>query len=141
MPAEVDEMVRDLNEQYARNACPYTIESRGAGYRTDAAARVCGRARRLAGRVRQARLSQAAIEVLALVAYNGSISGDEIAKIRGRPSGAILSQLVRRQLLKVERTDGETAPAPAIRPPADSCSCSGWKASADLPRSQEVEER
>ncbi len=138
--AEVDELVRDLNEQYRRNACPYTIESRGPGYALALLPEFASARERVLGRVRQARLSQAAIEVLALVAYNGSISGDEIAKTRGRPSGAILSQLVRRQLLKVERTEGkprQTRYATTGR----FLQLFGLESLEDLPRSQEVDER
>ena len=57
------------------------------------------------GRVNQARLSQAAVDVLALVAYNQPLTSEAVQKLRGTPSGAVLSQLVRRQLLAVERPD------------------------------------
>ena len=60
------------------------------------------------GRIQHARLSQAAVEVLSLVAYNGSLSGDEVAKLRGKPTGAILARLLRRQLLTLEREVAES---------------------------------
>jgi segregation and condensation protein B len=138
--AEVDELVRDLNEQYRHNGCPYTIESRGAGYAIALLPEFASARERVMGRVRQARLSQAAIEVLALVAYNGSISGDEIAKTRGRPSGAILSQLVRRQLLKVERTEGKPRQN-RYATTGRFLQLFGLDSLEDLPRSQEVDER
>jgi segregation and condensation protein B len=58
------------------------------------------------GRNRQIRLSQAAIDVMAIVAYNQPVTREQVDKIRARPSGSVLNQLVRRQLLFVE--PGET---------------------------------
>ena len=101
--AEIDDLVQELNEQYRERGCPYTIRSEGAGYRLVVNDEYSGLRERLAGRTREARLSQAAIEVLALVAYNGSISSEQISAIRGRGSGGILTQLVRRRLLQIER--------------------------------------
>ena len=57
------------------------------------------------GRVKEARLSQAAVEVLAVVAYRQPLTRDEIDALRGRPSGGLLAQLVRRQLLRIERPE------------------------------------
>ena len=95
---------------------------------------------RLAGRMREARLSQAAIEVLALVAYNSSITGDEISRIRGRASGAILSQLVRRQLLHVERSE-EKPRRMHYSTTGRFLELFGLESLADLPRSQEIDQR
>jgi segregation and condensation protein B len=104
-PAEIDAAVRDLNADYARRNCPYTICADGAGYRLrlrDSHDRLRDQ---FYGRTRQARLSQAAVEVLAIVAYRAPISADEISRLRGTPSGHILTQLVRRRLLRLERGD------------------------------------
>ena len=53
-----------------------------------------------------ARLSQAAVDVLAIVGYRQPITAREIAQLRGRPSGRLLSQLVRRRLLQIQRPEG-----------------------------------
>jgi segregation and condensation protein B len=138
--SEIDELVCDLNEQYRRNSCPYTIESHGAGYRLTVRPEYDGLRDRLAGRARQARLSQAAIEVLALVAYNESLSNEEISRIRGRASGAILAQLVRRQLLKVERTTERPRRARYSTTPGF-LELFRLESLADLPRSEEIDRR
>ena len=49
-----------------------------------------------------ARLSQAAIDVMAIVAYNQPTTREQVDKVRGKPSGSVLSQLVRRELIAVE---------------------------------------
>lgn len=104
-PVEIDTLVTTLNEQYDARRCPYRIESHGAGYRLVLRGDF-GRLRdKFFGRAKQARLSHAAIEVLAAVAYHGPLTADEVNKLRGTPSGAILSQLVRRELLRIDRPD------------------------------------
>jgi segregation and condensation protein B len=138
--AEVDELVQDLNEQYERNACPYTIRSYAGGYRLEICEKYAVVRERLAGKVREARLSQAAIEVLALVAYNESMTSEEISATRGRTSGAILAQLVRRQLLKIERPAGTPRRA-CYSTTGRFLQLFGLKSLADLPRSQETDEQ
>ena len=105
-PAEIDELVRDLNADYARCGRPYHISGEGAGYRMAIREEFQGVRDKFHGRVRQARLSPAAVEVLAVVAYNQPLSADDVARQRGTPSGPILSQLVRRQLLRIDREPG-----------------------------------
>ena len=139
-PSEIDELVRELNEQYRRNFCPYTIESHGAGYRLALLPDYAGLRDRLAGKIREARLSRAAIEVLALVAYNGSITSDEVSRIRGRTSGAVLAQLVRRQLLKIDRSAQQPRKA-RYSTTRRFLELFGLASLDDLPRSQHIEER
>ncbi len=102
-PAEIDGLVRQLNDAYAQRNCPYRIASVGAGYRMTIESRFERLRDKVYGRSRRARLSQAAIEVLALVAYNAPLTADDVSRLRGTPSGPILTHLVRRQLLRVER--------------------------------------
>ncbi|MBX3415279.1 MAG: SMC-Scp complex subunit ScpB [Pirellulales bacterium] len=138
--AEIDELVRELNEQYATLGCPYTIASIGAGYRLvlrDEFHRVRDK---LYGRTRQARLSPAAIEVLAIVAYNEPLSADDINHLRGKPSGHLLAQLVRRQLLRVERGD-EKPRRPKYSTTERFLEFFGLASLDELPRSEEIERR
>lgn len=105
-PAEIDDLVNELNAQYRANGCPYHIESEHDGYRLSLAPSYERIRDRFQGKGRQTRLSPAAIEVLSIVAYNGPQTAEAIARLRSRPSGPILSQLVRRRLLRIEREPG-----------------------------------
>jgi segregation and condensation protein B len=58
------------------------------------------------GQTRAAKLTPAALEVLSVVAYRQGVTGEEINKLRGSQSYALLAQLVRRQLVRVERKPG-----------------------------------
>lgn len=101
-PEEVDRLVRELNELYRQHNHPYEIVAEGAGYRLVLRSEWDEIRQRFYRRVRQARLSQAAVDILAIVAYTPGISRPEIQSLWGRPCAAILNQLVRRDLLRVE---------------------------------------
>ncbi len=100
---EVDELVRELNETYTAEFAPYRIQSQGAGYLLELREEFAPLREKFYGRIKEVRLTQGAIDVLAIVAYNQPITLPEIDRVRGRPSGGILSQLVRREILAYER--------------------------------------
>ncbi len=102
-PEEISTLILRLNDRYGCNGCPYRIVSEGAGYRLVLRKSFGAVRNRFRGRARQARLSQAAIEVLAIVAYQQPLSSEQVNRLRATPSNHILSQLVRRRLLRVER--------------------------------------
>jgi segregation and condensation protein B len=95
---------------------------------------------RLHGSQRQARLSQTAIDVLAIVAYNEPLSGDDVARLRGMPSGGVLAQLVRRQLLRLHRPDEEPR-KPLYYTTPRFLKLFGLESLSDLPQSQELDQR
>jgi segregation and condensation protein B len=100
---EIPALVEELNAGYARANRPYRILGEGDGYRLTLRKDLYPLRDKFYGRIREARLSQAAIDVLALVAYNQPLTGEQVGKLRGKPSGHILAQLVRRGLLRLER--------------------------------------
>ena len=104
-PEEVDKIVEELNREYTAAGCPFEISGTGAGYRLSLRDEFGRMHDKFLGPVRRARLSQAAIEVLALVAYSQPLTTEQVTKFRGKPSGQVLAQLVRRQLLRIERPD------------------------------------
>lgn len=108
---EVDELVEELNTEYQAYRHPYHVVLHGGGYRFELREEFSALRNVFYGRIREARLSQAAVDVLAIVAYHQGSTRQEVDAIRGRGSGGILSQLVRRRLLRIERTD-ETPRAP-----------------------------
>ncbi len=101
---EIDELVVELNQSYDEEGCPYRIESVGAGYRMALRDEFHSLRDVFYGRVKAAKLSQAAVDVLAIVAYKQPMTREDVDALRGRPSGSLLAQLVRRQLLRVERS-------------------------------------
>jgi segregation and condensation protein B len=106
-PSEIDDLVRELNAEYDGAGAPYAIVSDGPGYRLEIRPEFAGLREVFYGRIREARLSQAAIDVLAIVGYHQPITLEDIDRLRGKTSGAIVSQLVRRDLLSVSFEQGK----------------------------------
>lgn len=100
---EVHEIVEELNAEYAAEHRPYRIVSEGSGYRLALLPEFSPVVAKLNRRVREAKLSQSAIDILSIVAYQQPITAKAIDELRGRGSLSILNQLVRRNLLKIER--------------------------------------
>jgi segregation and condensation protein B len=132
-PGEIDDLIRELNEQYDAEGTPYRIESVGPGYQLMLRGEYAPLRDKFYGRVREARLSQSAIDVLAIVAYHQPIGLDEIDKLRGKPSGGILGQLVRRDLLSIERP-AEKRAKPKYSTTSRFLDLFGMDSLSDLPR-------
>ncbi len=103
-PAEVDRIVAELNAGYGEDEAAYEIVGDASGYRLQLRADWALMRDRVRGRTRSAKLSPAAIEVLSIVAYRQGVTGEEINRLRNAKCHAITAQLVRRQLVRVERS-------------------------------------
>jgi segregation and condensation protein B len=93
--------IASLNQDYRRQGRPYFIQAQGQGFSLVLRPHFRSVVERLYGPTREARLSPPAIDVLALVAYRQPVAKQEIDSIRGAESGALLRQLVRRNLIAV----------------------------------------
>ncbi len=136
--SEVHELVERLNRQYAEQHCPYRIVGRGEGYVMTLGEEYRGLQYRVLGRMRQVRLSPAAVEVLALVAYKQPITAERIAAIRNTSSTGVLRQLVRRGLLRIQR-DPENPRKPHYCTTPRLLEVLGISSLEDLPRSDDLE--
>ena len=137
-PDEVAGLVEGLNRRYRERGCPYHIISEGAGYRMALRPELGAVRNRFYGRVREARLSQAAIDVLAIVAYRQPITAEEVNQLRGRQCNHVLAQLVHRRLLCVER-DTSSPRLARYRTTERFLNVFGLESLNDLPRSDDVE--
>ena len=137
---EIPALVEELNRRYDAAGCAYHVVSEGAGYRLTLRPEFEALRAKFYGRVREVRLSQAAVDVLAIVAYRQPITAEEVSLLRDMPSSAILSQLVRRQLLRIERTDEK--PRQTLYHTTDRfLKLFGLESLSDLPQSEELEGR
>jgi len=138
LPAEIDELVGELNAEYAAAGAPYSIVSTGPGYQLALRPEFGPLRDVFYGRIREARLSPATIDVLAIVAYHQPVTAETVDRLRGRPSGAILGQLVRRDRVSVERP-AQTAGKPVYRTSSRFLQLFGIDDISELPRSEDVE--
>jgi segregation and condensation protein B len=98
-PKEVEQAIVELNDRYENEARPYTILAENGGFRLVIREEMLPLLRRLEGSKRQTKLTQAAVDVLAVIAYSQPISRRKIDDMRGKDSGGILRDLVRRELI------------------------------------------
>lgn len=110
-PREIQAYVDELNAAYAKEGTAYSIVREAGGFRMVLREPFERVRHRFYARVREARLSRAAIEVLSIVAYRQPIRREEVDALRDAKSSSILAQLVRRKLLAIDR------PADAPRRP------------------------
>src|SRR3954452_22726691 len=104
-PEQFAQAVAALNRDYRLQGRPYRIQPTGQGYQLALLPRFRGVMDRLYGSAREARLSPAALDVLALVAYRQPVTRQEVESLRGADSGGQLRQLVRLGLVAVQRGD------------------------------------
>jgi segregation and condensation protein B len=135
---EIPPLVDELNARYAAHDCPYRIEAQDGGYRLALQPEFHGIRNKFFGRIREARLSQAAIDVLAIVAYHQPLAADQITQVRGTSSNAILAQLVRRQLLRIDRASDASRHA-EYRTTGRFLELFGLESLEDLPQTADIE--
>jgi segregation and condensation protein B len=134
-PREVDDLVVELNRQYAAEEAAYRIASVDAGYRLELREEYAPLRDRFFGRVKSARLSQPALDVLAIVAYQQGIRREQVDQLRGQSSSALLRQLVRRQLLRMERRE-DTPRSPGYYTTERFLDLLGLRSLEELPQSE-----
>lgn len=105
-PREIDQAIEELNWTYQSQGAPYHIVSVDKGYVMQLREEFGPLRDRFFGRVKAAKLSQPALDVLAIVAYNQGLTREQVGKLRGAKCAALLRQLVRRGLLRIERPEG-----------------------------------
>jgi segregation and condensation protein B len=104
----VDRTIEDLNQLYGRQARPYEVRLGEGGYRLQLRPEFDRIRHRVYGLgPKEVKLSQEALELLALVAYKQPISPEEIEEC-GRPNaGGVLRQLLRRELIAIHRAEDD----------------------------------
>lgn len=101
-PEEIEQAVAALNQTYTQCGCPYEIQQEPEGYRLVLRSGFEAVREKFYGKHREAVLSQPAVDTLAVVAYRQPLTAEDVQKLRKQPSAALLSQLVKRGLLRRE---------------------------------------
>ncbi len=136
-PKEVVQIVRKLNARYEEQNAAWRIATEKGNYRMVLHESLDSFKDEYFGRNREIKLNQAAIDVLAVVAYHQPASREDVDKARGKSSGSVLNQLVKRQLLSHEKSEG--TPARKLYRTTDRfLDLFGLTEIEDLPQSHEV---
>jgi segregation and condensation protein B len=102
-PQGFSQAIAALNRAYREQGRPYRIQPRDQGYELALRPEFALVRERLLGATREARLSQPAMDTLALVAYRQPVTRQEVDSLRGAESLGLLRQLVRLGLVAVQR--------------------------------------
>jgi segregation and condensation protein B len=137
-PGEIEAAVEQLNSTYDADGAPYWIEQNNGGYRLVLRDEFDRMRDKFYGRVKEARLSPAVLEVLSVLAYNQPATADHLSELRGAPSSAALSTLVRRRLVKLERA-GEGGKVTQYSTTERFLKLFGLESLDSLPRAEELE--
>jgi segregation and condensation protein B len=95
------ELAEALDEDYRRRGSGLRVERVGGGFRLATRSDVGPWVRQFFRQRNRARLSPAALETLAIVAYRQPITSPEIQAIRGVDSSASLKNLVEKKLVRI----------------------------------------
>lgn len=136
-PKEIEAAIIELNATYDSNAAPYHIEPSNGGYRLVLRSEFERMRDKFYGSVKEARLSPAALEVLSVLAYNQPATVEQLNELRGAASGAALSTLVRRRLVKLGRP--EAGGEPQYSTTERFLKLFGLEALEALPRAEELD--
>lgn len=107
---QVEELVASLNAQYADEHRPYEIRLGEGGYRLALLEEFEPVQNRVYGtNPKDVKLSQEALEVLAFVAYRQPVSKVDLEETEKPNVMSVLRQLMRRQLVKLERDESDSS--------------------------------
>lgn len=132
--------IDELNRRYEARQSPYRIVPEGSGYRMVLLSEVAEVSERFGAKVRQVKLPQKIIEILAIVAYRQPVTLDEIQDVRPR-STALVTQLVRRGLICAESKRGEKKALTYYRTTPRFLSVLGIESLDELPMIDEIDYR
>ena len=137
---EIREALKELSEQYDSEERPYALSEVAGGWQIYCRPEYSKWIRELhKGRI-PTRLSQAALETLAIVAYKQPIVRAEIETIRGVDSSGVLATLMRRDLITIAGRAPGMGRALMYRTTKEFLRYFGLNFVTDLPRLEEFAE-
>jgi segregation and condensation protein B len=137
---DLDAAVAALNERYRTAKHAFYISPAGKGYQIVTDNKFEAVVRNFINRNVRARLTYAALETLAVIAYKQPISKPEIEHIRGVNCAAVLTTLLERELISVSgRSDAAGRPLLYVTT-EEFLRYFGLRSPADLPRTRELDE-
>ncbi len=99
-PKEVEKLVETLTQSYQEEERGFQVRHTAGGYRLYTASKCANYVERLIAHTQKRRLTQAALETLAIVAYRQPITKAEISSVRGVNSEGTIQTLAERGLIK-----------------------------------------
>jgi segregation and condensation protein B len=139
-PARIRKAVDTLNLEYKKNNRAFHIISVAGGYQIVTRDTFSQWVKKMFVKRRKARLSQAALETLSVVAYKQPVTRTEVDDIRGVNSDGVLRTLLERKLVTISgRSEGPGRPL-LYKTTKEFLRYFGVDSVSDLPKPREIEE-
>ncbi|KAA3637021.1 MAG: SMC-Scp complex subunit ScpB [Calditrichaeota bacterium] len=139
-PSKVAKAVADINTRYAETETSFRIREIAGGYQFYILQEFTGYVQEMFTRTRKMRLTKAALETLAIVAYKQPVTKSEIELIRGVASDGVLHNLLEKNMLTIKGR-AETVGKPLQYGTTDEfLKFFGLNKVDDLPKMSEIEE-
>ena len=135
--SSIERAVSDLNADLERTGRVVRVRRLAGGWRVVVPAAHAEAIERLKGQRQQAKLSPAALETLAIVAYRQPIIRADIESIRGVASGEVLRGLLERRLVRITGRAEELGRPMLYGTTKEFLSVFGLASLADLPQRKE----
>lgn len=136
--AKVREAVDELNAAYAAGSMAFRIEQVAGGRQVLTLPAFAAVVATLKGEKQQTRLTQPAIETLAIVAYRQPIQRAEIESIRGVACGEVLRGLLERRLVRIVGRAEELGRPMLYGTTTEFLKVFGLASLSDLPQAKEL---
>ena len=136
----LNEIIDDLQTEYETSGRAFSIKKVAGGYQLVTRAEYEMYVKGLFAKTGKLRLSQAALETLAIVSYRQPVTRNEIEAIRGVNSDSSLRTLLDRKLLEIRGREDGPGRALLYRTSAEFLQYFGLDSVKDLPKLKEVEE-
>ncbi len=137
---DIEQMIDELNQEYEQTGRVFRIRHIAQGYRFLTEKQFYHIIQKLMQPKLQRRLSQAALETLAIIAYRQPISKAEIEAIRGTNADYVIRMLLERNLIEVSGR-GEGAGKPLLYGTTkEFLDYFNLRSLSDLPKPREIEE-
>lgn len=98
---QVRKAIKELNEEYDREGHAFRVEEIAGGFQLLTRSDFAEYVDVFQTIVRKSKLSQAALETLALIAYKQPVTRAEIESVRGVQCGEVLRSLTEKRLVKI----------------------------------------
>ena len=134
----IEEIVGELAEEYRQQSRGVVVQQLAGGYRFGTRPETATWVRQLFDETRPSKLSQPALETLAIIAYRQPISRADIEAVRGVAVDGVVTTLLERRFIKLAgRSDAPGRPL-LYETTAEFLECFGLKHLDELPNADEL---
>jgi len=139
-PSRVAKAVADLNGRYVEAGLSFRLRELAGGYQFYILPEYVGYVEELFSRQRKLRLTRAALETVAIVAYRQPVTKTEIEHVRGVASDGVLHNLLDKQLITIKGRANTVGKPLQYGTTDEFLKFFGLNRLDDLPKMSEIEE-